>query len=437
MLVNLLERYTEEEMDQVWSPENKFRNWLLIELAVLKVRQQLGELKYNVSPRLINRIKIDPKEIDRIEAEVTKHDVAAFLRHISPQLPQKLKSWFHRGLTSYDIQDTGLSLQLRESVMLILRELEDLMEAVKGVAMEHKNTACIGRTHLVQAEPITQGVRFANWYAELERDHQRLKKLLKVVSVGGISGAVGMYTLDPRIEELVCKELGLAPIITTQIISRDIIAEYMTTLGTIAATVGKIAVNIRLLSQTEIREIMEHFAREQIGSSAMPHKKNPIGSENITSLMRIVCKNAGVAYEHLANCWEERTLDNSGAERIIIPESSILLHYALRRLGKVIKKLDIFPEKMKRNLELTKGLIYSQGVMTLVANKSRLPREEAHTLVRNIALECWDNESNFLVALLANEEIMEHIKREELTECFNIENKLHHVDYIFKKVFGK
>ena len=324
---------------------------------------------------------------------------------------------------------------MRESVKLLIKGIAKLMHALEKAAMEHRHTPEIGRTHGIHAEPITFGVKLANWYDELKRHQKRLFNLSGAVSVGKVSGAVGMYTVDPKIEEEVCKELGLTPIIATQIISRDVIAEYMSTLGNVCASIGKMSTNLRLLSQTEIGEVMEPFSRDQKGSSAMPHKKNPIGSENLSGLMRVACANVQVAYENLASCWHERSLDNSGSERVIVADTSILLDYAMTRLAGIIQDMRVFPAKMLYNLNLAKGLVFSQEVMMLVAEKSGLPREEAHTLVRNIALECWENNKDFLEALLGNKEIMQFVSEEEMRLCFNLENKLRYVDHIFTKVF--
>lgn len=431
----MLKRYSKDQMEQVWSEDSKFHNWLLVELAILEVRQRLGEFSYTVPRKLVEDIVIDAKEINRIEKEITGHDVISFLLHISPQFPENLRPWLHRGLTSYDIIDTALSLQMRSSIMLLIEKINSLMDVIRTRAKEYKYIPQIGRTHGIHAEPITFGVKLANWYDELKRHQLRLIRLLDTVSVGKISGAVGVYTLNPDVEDMVCSRLGLKPIIATQIISRDIIAEYMSTLGIICASVGKISTNLRLLSKTEIGEIMEPFGKDQKGSSAMPHKKNPIGSENLSGLMRVACANVSVAYENLATCWDERSLDNSGAERIIIADTSILLDYALARLTGIIEKMRVFPERMLENIGLTKGLIFSQDVMMLVADKSGLPREEAHTLVRDIALDCWEKRSDFLKALLADQGIRKFASEKEIRACFNLKDKLKHVNHIFSRVF--
>ncbi|HNY35684.1 MAG TPA: adenylosuccinate lyase [Candidatus Pacearchaeota archaeon] len=428
----MISRYTNERMAKIWSENYKFTTWLKVEIAVLKARKDLGEFKYNIPH--VDKIKINSDEINRIEKEITKHDVVAFLEYISPQFPEELRPWLHRGLTSYDVVDTAQSLQLRESINLIQDALTDLMEIVEAKALENIHAVQIGRTHGIHAEPITFGVKLINWYAELKRHKERLESLKIRVSVGKISGAVGMYTLDPKVEVITCEKLGLKPIIATQIISRDIIAEYMAVLGLIAGTVSKISVSMRLMAQTEIGEVMESFSKDQKGSSAMPHKKNPIGWENLTGLMRIVCSNVQVSYGNLSDCWNERSLDNSGPERVILPDSSALVEYGLKRLASIFRKMRVSKERMKENLELTKGLIFSQEVMMLVSEKSGLPRERAHTLVRDIALECWETKEDFYTALLRNEEIMKFINPDELHECFDIEKKIRYTNQIFNQI---
>ena len=432
----MLKRYTREGMERIWSQANKFYLWLLVEIAVLRVRHELGEIPHAVPDDLEHRVQIDPEEINRIEGE-TMHDVIAFLMHVSPQIPEQLRPWMHRGLTSYDIGDTAFGMQMRESLDIIILGVEKLMEVLRKRAYEFQFTPEIGRTHGIHAEPVTFGVKLANWYAEFNRHLNRLKMAQEEVSVGKVSGAVGMYTVDPIIEEMVCKQLGLKPIVATQIISRDIVAVYMSVLSNLAGSIGKIATNLRLLSHTEILEVMEPFGKQQKGSSAMPHKKNPIGSENISGLMRVPVTNYLVALENLATCWHERSLDNSGSERVIVPDSSTLVDYVLARLTGIISNMRVFPENMTRNIETTNGLIFSQEVMMLVAEKSQLPREEAHTLIRDIALQCWETRENFLEALLRNETVMSCVSEEEIRGCFELQGKLKHVGYIFKRVFGE
>jgi len=433
----MIKRYSRPEMARIWDPESKFRNFAIVEAAVLEARRNLGMLDVPVPPfmELAMSLIIDLAEIERIEKE-TRHDVIAFLMHTNPQLPPELRPEWHRKLTSYDTQDTAFSLMLRESVELLVKVLGDLMEAIKVRAFEYKTTPQIGRTHIVHAEPITFGVKLANWYDEFARHRVRLMRLKDLVSVIKLSGAVGMYSLSPEVEEETGRLLGLRPMITTQIISRDIIAEYLATLANIAGTIEKICVANRLMQQTEVLEVQEYFAPRQRGSSAMPHKRNPILDENLTGLARVVRNNAGVGFENQAT-WHERDISNSSAERIVLVDSSILLNFMIVRLTGIIRKLNVYPERMMRNLELTKGLIFSQDVQSLLAEKSSLPREEAYELVYNIAQQCIETREDFQQALLASPEVMAHVTKEELAACFDLSAKLKHIVYIFEQVFGK
>ncbi len=433
----MISRYSTEEMTQIWSNEEKFRNWVKVETAVLQAKVNLGLLKVKIPENLVESIKIDPEEINRIEKEITKHDVIAFLMHTSPQLPEELRPFWHAGMTSYDTQDTALSLQLADSVDLLINRVRKIKEVLRGKAFEYKDVAQIGRTHGVHAEPITFGVKLAKWYDEFTRQEDRLKKLRDQVAVGKISGAVGMYTLDPHIEEETCRILGLKPVIATQIISRDIIAEYVSTLAIVAGTVEKICVNIRTLQRTEILEAQEYFdPQNQRGSSAMPHKRNPISFENLSGMANMMRGYAVTALGAIST-WDERDISNSGQERIYLPDASTLLDYMLNRLAGSLEKLIAYPEKMKENLNLTKGLVFSQNVQTLLAEKSNLPREDAYKIIRDIAQNCWENKEDFHEALQKNKEVTKYISAKELEECFDLKLKLKYVDYIFEKVFGK
>ncbi len=432
----MLKRYAKKEMDEIWQEKTKFTTWVYVEIAVLIAKVELGELKVKIPRDLTKSIEIIVEEINRIEKDITKHDVIAFLMHTSAQLPEELRPYWHERMTSYDTQDTALNILLINSLTLLITEIADLMSQIRIKAEHYKYAPQIGRSHGVHAEPITFGVKLANWYDELNRHLQRLKRLKKLVAHGKISGAVGMYTLNPEIEKLACEKLSLKPIIATQIISRDIIADYITTLAIIGGTIEKICVNIRTLQRTEIMEAQEYFSPTQRGSSAMPHKRNPIGSENLSGMARVLRGYAITAMEN-QNTWDERDLANSGAERIILPDASILIDYMLTRLSGIIKKLIIYPDKMKKNIYLTKGLIFSQEVQALVADKSQLPREDAYKLVRDIAQKCWDTKDDFMEALLGDRKIMSYVTKEELKKCFDLEAKLQHVDYIFKQVFEK
>jgi len=431
-------RYEIKEMADVWSYLAKFTNWAKIEIAVLRAKVSIGELDVIVPTNLLSVIKIDPDEIHRIEHDPetgTGHDVVAFLKHTAPQLPEQLRPCWHEKLTSYDPQDTGLSMQLVASIDLMLEQLKLAMQAVKVKAFEYKQAVMMGRTHGVHAEIITFGVKLANWYDELNRHRERLERLRETLAVGKISGAVGMYTLDPRIEELVCKELGLKPITTTQIISRDLIAEHLTTLAIIGGSLEKFGVCARTLQRTEILETMEFFSKTQRGSSAMPHKKNPKEWEKICGLARLLRGYAMVALENQST-WDERSLDNSSPERVILPDASHVLYYMLTCFTKTMSKWIIYPERMATNIDTTKGLIFSQDVQSLFASTTGLPREEACDIVCQIAQKCWTEGLEFLDVLCADLRVAEHLTREQLQPCFQIKPKLQHVDHIFERVFG-
>lgn len=435
----MIDRYGKKvkEVVDIWSDKKTYYFWLLVEIAILIARNKIGEIKREIPPDLHESIFINADKINDVEENITKHNIMAFLQCVEPQFPEWLQSWLHRKVTSSDIIDTALCMQMRDSLKIIINDLIQFMEVIKILAFKHKYTPEIGRTHGIHAEPITFGVKLANYYAELARQLKRLNDALYEVSVGSISGAVGMYTLDPRIEEIACEYLGLRPIISTQIISRDIVNEYMIRLGSLASTIAGIAYNNELLAQTEICEVMEFFSKHQKGSSAMPHKKNPIGSENTDGLTRIVYSGVQVAFENRSKIKNERSIDHSGPERIILPDAAGYVDYAMTRLSGIMKKMLVFPDRMMENLNSTKGLIYSQEVMTLVAEKSGLPRSQAHSLIRDVALGCWEKRSDFLQALLANESIMRYVSEDEVHGCFNLDHKLRHVDFIFEKVFGK
>jgi adenylosuccinate lyase len=423
-------------MAEKWSPKTKFFHWLRVEFAVMQARIDRGEISAKIPEGLLTRIIIDPDEINRIEEQVTKHDVIAFLMQVSPQLPEELRPWLHQKMTSYDAEDTGLSITLMESVDLLMQDVIEVMKVMKRIAFAHKETVMIGRTHGVHAEPITFGVKFAKWYSEMERHLGRLRRLRDTVSVGKLSGAVGMYTLDPDVESMVCDNLGLRPILAVQVISRDIIAEYAATLAIIAGSTGNFCTTLRGLARTEIREVMEYFDPTQRGSSAMPHKKNPISWENVTGLCRDIGSRFMTAFQDQIS-WDERDLTNSGPERLFLPEISIYLDFALTRFAKSIDRMFVFPEQMRKNLGMTKGLVFSQDVQALLAEKSGLPREEAYGLVQNIALHCWESnfELDFRAELERSETIMRQVTGLELAACFDLANKLRFTDAIFQKAF--
>ncbi len=432
-------RYIKEEMGRIWDDNNRFRTWTEVEVAVLIAKQSCGLCLVGVKipEDLAESIVVDPAEVYKIEFAGLGHELMAYLQITQEQLPEHLKSHWHREITSFDIQDTAMALQLVESVELFQGATERLMGVVKTKALKYKNTPMIGRSHGVHGEPIDFGVKLANWYDELKRHREDLERLKKVVAVGKISGAMGMFNLDPRVEKKVCELLGLKPIISTQIISRDIVARYLSTIAIIGGTIQKIAVTVRRLQQTEIMEAQEYFdPKKRKGSSAMPHKRNPIGSENLYGMARLLR-----AYDHVGKdnqeTWDERTLENSGVERIILPDASNLLYYMLTRLAGIIDKWIIYPDKMLKNIDLTRGLVFSQDVQVLLAEKSKLPRETAYEIVKDIAQDCFDRQADFLQMLLEDEKITKWVTEDELRVCFDLEPKLKHVNHIFKQVFGK
>jgi len=430
----MIKRYTLPEMGSNWSDANKFLQMTRVEIAVLEAQAELGLIPVSVPPGLIDKITIDVAKIDKIENEVTHHDVIAFLQVISPQMPVTLQPYLHQGLTSNDPQDTALSLMLQKSVDLLLGRLDRLAAVLKDKALYYLYTPQIGRTHMVHAQPITFGVKLANWYDECMRNRRRLLNLRELVSVGKIAGPVGVYTLPPEVEEIVCRKLGLEPITGTQVIPRDIHAEYLATLAIIGGSLAKFADAIRSMQSTEIREAQEYFSPGQKGSSAMPHKRNPLTSEKVKGLARTLRSYAITGFEDQETD-HERNLTNSAPERVVLPDASILLDYMLQKFTRVIQKLIVYPERMLHNLSLTRGLIYSEAVMNLVATKSGLPREQAYDLVQVVAQKCWDESTDFLEQLLQNEPIMAVVSEVELRACFSLEDKLKYVDYIFARVF--
>ncbi len=427
-------RYSHQEMNKLWTPETKFRIWVQVEKAVLLAKIRKGYIDgigEDEVDEACGQIVIDTEEINQIEREKTKHDVKAFLEHTSPQLPEKMRPHWHGGMTSYDAQDTAFHYLLRESCLFIAKELGKFLLNLKDKAEEYKYTPQIGRTHGVHAEPITFGVKLIKWYADGMRHYKRITRMSEEVAVGKISGAVGMYTLPPEIETEALRLLALRPVVSTQIISRDILAEYIFVLESLQSYIANLALNIRLLAQTEIREVQEYFSKDQTGSSAMPHKRNPISSENLGGQDRSLSF-TGVAISN-QQTWHERSLDNSSFERNTVPMVSNLCAYSVARMNRIMKKLLVYPERMKKNLALTNGLIHSQTVQKLVAEKSGLPREEAHELVRRVAQECQDQDADFLGMLLNCTEIASRVSREDLETCFDLQAKLKFVDYIFEQ----
>jgi adenylosuccinate lyase len=425
-------------MESVWSDKRKFQSWLDTEIAILEAKEELRQIPTGIALKTKQNAKFTVKAIEEREKE-TRHDLMAFVQVVSESLPLEIRPYFHAGVTSYDIEDTALATQIRDSTDLIEIELSELSQTLKEMAQKYKYTLEIGRTHGVHAEPITFGLKLLNWYAEVERHRKKLMENRPYFLVGKISGAVGTYAnIDPRIEQIVCKKLGIYPAdISTQIVSRDCHSLYLFLLASIAASLEKFATEIRNLHRTEIKEVQEPSSEKQKGSSAMPHKKalpNPISSENVSSLSRLIKGYLIVALENQALCWHERTLDNSANERIIFADASTYVHYLLWRFINVLKNLKINPEKMQENLNLTRGIIFSEDVMLALAEKG-MSREDAHALLQELTLRSWEQGLEFKEVLLADLRITNILSKEEIDNCLDPQRHLKNIDQIFAQ-FG-
>jgi adenylosuccinate lyase len=422
-------------MGRIWEQENRYRQWLKVELAVVESMAQLGHIPAQAAQEIADKAAFDVERIDEIEREV-RHDVIAFLTSVAEHVGEPAR-YIHLGLTSSDILDTSLALLLREAADILLDDIQALLEVLKRRAHEHRHTVMIGRSHGIHAEPVTFGLKLALWYAEMVRNRERLRRARETIRAGKISGAVGTYAnVDPEVEQLTCAQLGLKPAsISTQIIQRDRHAEYFSTLAIIASSIEKIATEIRHLQRTEVLEAEEYFTEEQKGSSAMPHKRNPIGSENLTGLARLVRANAMAAMENIP-LWHERDISHSSVERVIAPDSTILLDFMLHRLTNMLDKLVVYEQRMKANLENTGGLFFSQRVL-LALTESGLDRDEAYRLTQRNAMSVWNEGGTFKNRLAADPEIMQHLSNDTLEELFDLTYFLKHVDTIFAQVFGQ
>ncbi|MFH0821856.1 MAG: adenylosuccinate lyase [Pseudomonadota bacterium] len=429
----MISRYTRPEMGRIWEPKNRYRKWLDIELAVCDAWAERGVIPVESVARIRERAAFDPERINEIE-QVTRHDVIAFTTCVAEYVGDDSR-FIHRGLTSYDVVDTALSLLLKEAGELIREGLTALMEALKVRAFEHKHTAMVGRSHGIHAEPVTFGLKLAIFYDEMKRNLERWDAAMESIAVGKISGAVGTYAhLDPDMEASILTALGLKPApASNQVLQRDRHAAYFTTLALIASSIEKIAVEIRHLQRTEVGEAEELFHSGQKGSSAMPHKRNPVLTENLSGLARVVRGHALAALENVP-LWHERDISHSSVERIIGPDSTILADFMLNRLTRVIREMTVYPEKMKRNLELGRGLIFSESVLIRLVDKG-LTRETAYTMVQRNAMRCWRGEGDFKDLLLADPDVMGVLSSEELESAFDLSHSLRWVDSIFERVF--
>lgn len=430
----MIERYTLPEMGALWSDLNRFQKWLEVEIAVCEVHSEMGTIPQEALDQIKSRAKFSVERINEIE-KTTNHDVIAFTTNLAENIGEASR-FVHYGLTSSDVVDTANALLLRDACDLLLAKVGALMEVLKRRAFEFQNTPQIGRTHGVHAEPTSFGLTFALWYDEMRRNLQRLKHARQAVAVGKISGAVGAFALlDPVVEKKVCERLGLRPaLVSTQIIQRDSYAEFLSTLAIIASSLDKFALNIRHWQRTEVNEAQERFAVGQKGSSAMPHKRNPIISERICGMARIVRANSLVGLENVA-LWHERDISHSSAERVVLPDSSIALDYMLHRTASVIGGLVVHPERMLQNLQASKGLIFS-GQLLLALTQKGVSRETAYEWVQRNAMRVWDENENFHELLRSDADINSHLSSSEIGAVFRLDTYLRNVGKIFDRVFG-
>jgi len=428
----MIERYSRPEMSKIWELHNRFQCMLDVEIAACKAMNQLGIVPDEDFIEIDRKADFDVERIAEIE-RTTKHDVIAFLTNIAEYVGPSAR-WIHYGMTSSDVLDTATSIQLKQSGSLILRDLETFAEVLRIKAKEYKHTLCMGRSHGIHAEPITFGLKYALWFDEMQRNINRMLSAIEIISVGQFSGAVGNYAhLTPEIEKIACQQLELKPVnISTQVIQRDRISEYMNCLAVIGSTLEKIALEIRHLQRTEVLEAEENFSSGQKGSSAMPHKKNPIVSEQMCGLARLLRSNAMAALENNA-LWHERDISHSSVERIILPDSTILVNYMLNKMIHLIEDLIVYPENMMRNINLTNGLIFSQ-VLLLELSKKGISREKSYSLVQANALECWKTKIDFKELVLADNDIGDLLSMEELESIFSFDRYTKNVDYIYQRI---
>jgi len=427
----MIERYSRPQMKKIWSEENKFDLWLKVEIAVCEAWAELGE----IPQKEIVKIRKASYNLNRIAGflKVTHHDMTAFLNSVAESLGEESR-FVHLGLTSSDVMDTALGLQLTQAADILAKDIAELISVLESKAIEYKYTIMMGRTHGVHAEPTTFGLKMALWTEEMKRNAQRLAEARENISVGKISGAVGTYaTVPPQVEEIVCARVGLTPApISSQIIQRDRHAQFLTTLAIIASSLEKFATEIRGLQRTEVREVEEPFEAGQTGSSAMPHKRNPELCERVCGLARLIRGYALTSLENIA-LWHERDISHSSTERIILPDSCLALDYMLSMFTSIMKGLKVYPENMRRNIELTQGVIFSQRVLLALIDKG-LPREEAYKIVQDSAMKAWEERKNFLSLLEADKRITARLSKKELNSLFDYDYYLKHVDDVFKRL---
>ncbi|MDY0384148.1 adenylosuccinate lyase [Trichlorobacter sp.] len=430
----MIPRYTRPEMAKIWEPENRFRIWLEIETLASEAQAELGVIPKEVIPVIREKGNFDIARIDAIEAEV-KHDVIAFLTSVAEFVGPEAR-FIHQGMTSSDVLDTCLSVQLVQAADELLTDLDLVLASIKERAFEHKDTVCMGRSHGIHAEPVTFGLKLASFYAEMDRNRTRLQAARENIATGAISGAVGTFAnINPYVEEYVCKKMGLKPEpVSTQVIPRDRHAEYFCALAIIASSMERIAIEVRHLQRTEVLEAEEQFTKGQKGSSAMPHKRNPILSENLTGQARYIRAQCIPALENVA-LWHERDISHSSVERYIAPDVTVALDFSLRRLNGLIKNLVVYPDNMLKNLNQMKGLVFSQKIL-LDLTQSGVSREDAYRLVQKNAMKVWEEGKDFQTELLNDTEVVGALGQDKIRESFDLSYHLKHVDTIFKRVFG-
>ncbi|EOH99761.1 adenylosuccinate lyase [Enterococcus haemoperoxidus ATCC BAA-382] len=428
----MIDRYTRPEMGAIWTDENRYNAWLEVEILADEAWAELGDIPKEDVQKIRENASFDVARILEIEAE-TRHDVVAFTRAVSETLGEERK-WVHYGLTSTDVVDTAYGYLLKQANDILREDLKKFTAIIREKAKEHQHTVMMGRTHGVHAEPTTFGLKLALWYSEMKRNVERFEHAAKGVEAGKISGAVGTFAnISPFVEEYVCEHLGIrAQEISTQVLPRDLHAEYLSAMALIATSIEKFATEIRGLQKSETREVEEFFSKGQKGSSAMPHKRNPIGSENMTGLARVIRGHMVTAYENVT-LWHERDISHSSAERIIIPDTTILLDYMLNRFANIVKNLTVFPENMKRNMDATYGLIYSQRVLLKLIDHG-MTREAAYDLIQPKTAFAWDHQTAFRPLLEADEKITSILSTEELDDAFDYNYHLKNVDIIFERV---
>jgi adenylosuccinate lyase len=431
----MIPRYSRPEMSRLWSDENRFATWLRVEIAATEVLAGQGVVPPEALAAIREKARFDVARIDAIEREV-QHDVIAFVSNVAENVGPEGR-WVHYGLTSSDVVDTALALLMRDATDLIRQDVEALRAVIGQRAREFKDAPMIGRTHGVHAEPMTFGLKLALWYAELGRALGRLARARETIAVGKLSGAVGTFShLGPEVEEAVCRKLGLAPApVSSQVLQRDRHAEVMTALAITAASLEKFATEIRALQKTEVREVEEPFGSKQKGSSAMPHKRNPVGCEQVTGLARLVRANALAALENVA-LWHERDISHSSVERVIVPDSFLALDHMLRRMTDIVKGMAVHTDRMRRNLDSTRGLVFS-GQLLLDLTSRGLRREDAYRVVQGHAMAAWAEEGDFRARVSADPEVVAVLKPEEIDEVFRLERYIAHVDHVFDRVFAK